>query len=50
MDEKIKKVHEKLSQGECDYITMEEIDILSKIIQKYITFKKKLKSINMDID
>ena len=50
MDAKIKKAHENLSHGCIDDVIMEEIEILSEILQKYVKFKKKLKSLNTDID
>lgn len=50
MDKKIKQARDNLSHGFHDPLTMEEIDIISNILHKYISYENVLKRSNMDVD
>lgn len=50
MDTKIKQARDNLSRGLHDPLTMEEIDIISGILHKYISYENVLKRSNMDVD
>ena len=50
MDKKIKQARDDLSHGFHDPLTMEEIDIISNILHKYISYENVLKQSNMDVD
>lgn len=50
MDKKIKHARDNLSHGFHDPLTMEEIDIISNILHKYISYENVLKRSNMDVD